>query len=65
MGYLLIGAIVTAASLGGLWFSLPTADGQMKPFLANGTDAWISVAITVGLALGIGGLVVGGVSFFN
>ena len=64
MGYLLIGIITISASLGGLWFSLPTADGQMKPFLANGVDTWVAVAITVSLALGIGGLIVGGVSFF-
>ncbi len=65
MGYLLTGIAIAAASLGLLWFSLPAADGQMKPFLARGVDTWIAVTITVGLALGIGGLVVGCVSIFE
>lgn len=59
MGYLLTGVIVTSASIGGLWFSLPGADGQIKPFARNGLDAWLAVMVTVGVALGLGALVVG------
>jgi hypothetical protein len=65
MGYLLVGIITTALSVGGLLISRPDPDGRMKPFLANGIDTWVAVAITVGLALGLGALLVGVVSFFG
>ena len=38
MGYLMAGVIISLASLGGLKLSLPTADGQLRSFLKNGTD---------------------------
>ena len=59
MGYLMAGVIISLAALGGLKLSLPTADGQLRSFLKNGTDTWVAVVITVGAALGIGALVVG------
>ena len=65
MGYLLTGIIILVASLGGLWVSLPGADGQAKPIVRNGHDIWIAIAITVGAVLGIGAIVVGSMEIFG
>jgi hypothetical protein len=39
--------------------SLPDRHGQIKSFAQKGYDPWIAVAITVGLVLGVGTLIVG------
>ncbi len=59
MGYLLAGGIIFFASIGGLWISFPTADGSMKPFLKNGIDTWVALAVTGGVVSGFGSLVFG------
>ncbi len=59
MGYLLSGIIIFSASTGGLWVSLPGADGQINPLAKNGRDTWIAIAVTVGMGMGMGALVVG------
>ena len=59
MGYLVAGIIILAGTIGLLWISLPNKTGQLKPFLRNGMDAWVAVAITSGVGLGLGGIVAG------
>jgi len=59
MGYLLMGVVLLAASIGGLWASLPGADGKVKPFVAAGFDPWIAVALTFAGTLAIGAIVFG------
>jgi hypothetical protein len=59
MEFLIAGVVILAGVLGGWRYCLPNASGQMKPFLREGRDTWIAVAITVGVALGFGALVVG------
>jgi hypothetical protein len=59
MTYLLAGVGLLAASIAGLWVSLPDADGKAKPFVAAGHDVWISVAITCVAVLGVSALVFG------
>jgi hypothetical protein len=58
MGYLIVGIITLVAALGGLWFSLPV-DGKIRPFAKSGGDTLIAIAVSVGIALGIGAVVVG------
>jgi hypothetical protein len=58
MGYLLLGAILLIASIGGLWFSLPV-DGQMRAFARQGRDVYIAIAITGGVGIGLSALIVG------
>jgi hypothetical protein len=48
MDYLLLGAILLIASIGGLWFSLPV-DGQMRAFARQGRDVFIAIAVTAGV----------------
>ena len=56
MGYLLLGAILLIASIGGLWFSLPV-DGQMRAFARQGRDIFIAIAITGGVGIGLSALI--------
>lgn len=66
MGYLLAGVILSVATIGGWWMSLPTADGKAKPWVVkNGTDVWIAIGITIGMALGIGSLIFGSVELIG
>ena len=65
MGYLLAGAVILFASIGGLLASLPSTDGSMKPFLRNGNDTWVALAITGGSVFGFGALVFGVFSLVN
>jgi hypothetical protein len=58
MVYLLAGIIILVVAAGGLWFSLPV-DGQVRPFAKNGGDTLIAIAVSVGIALGVGAVVVG------
>jgi hypothetical protein len=55
---LLLGIVLIAASLGGLWASR-AAGGQVKSFARDGRDVYIAIAITVGIGLGISALVAG------
>ena len=65
MGYLIGGVIILSATLSG-WRSLPGPDGVAKAAVVkNGADAWIAIGITVGLALGIGSLIVGAIDVFG
>jgi hypothetical protein len=64
MGYLLLGAILLIASIGGLWFSLPV-DGQMRAFARQGGDVWIAIAVTAGVGLGVSALIAGIASYAN
>jgi hypothetical protein len=54
MNYLLAGAIILAVSLLGLCLHF-----FIRPHTPRGYDPWIAVAITVGLVLGVGTIVVG------
>ncbi len=65
MGYLLAGVIILFASIVGLWISLPTADGSLKPFLKNGIDVWVALAVTGGVVSGFGSLVFGVIALVN
>lgn len=66
MGYLVIGIVVLVGTLTGGWASLPGANGVAKPFVTRGgADAWIAIGITIGIALGIGALIVGFVDVFG
>jgi hypothetical protein len=58
LGYLLLGAILLIASIGGLWFSRPV-DGQMRAFARQGRDVWIAIAVTTGVGIGISALIAG------
>jgi hypothetical protein len=58
MGYVLLGAILLIASIGGLWFSLPV-DGEMRAFARQGRDIFIAIAITGGVGIGVTALIVG------
>ncbi len=58
MGYVLLGAILLIASIGGLWFSL-SVDGQMRAFARQGRDVYIAIAITGGVGIGLSALIVG------
>jgi hypothetical protein len=55
---LLLGVLLLAASIGGLWFSRAVG-GQVRPFARNGRDTYIAVAVTVGVGFGIAALVSG------
>jgi hypothetical protein len=55
---LLLGILLLAASIGGLWYSRPV-NGQMRSFARNGRDTYIAVAITVGVGFGIAAVVSG------
>ena len=66
MAYLIAGALVSLATVSGLWACLPGADGLAKPALVkNGIDAWVAIAITCGFALGVGGLIAGAAEAFG
>jgi hypothetical protein len=56
MGYLLLGAILLIASIGGLWFSLPV-DG--RAFARQGRDVYIAIAITAGVGIGVSAFILG------
>ena len=66
MGYLIAGVILLSATLSGWWAALPGPDGVAKAAVVKGgADAWIAIGITVGLALGIGALIVGAIDVFG
>ena len=55
---LVLGIVLLAASLGGLWVSRAVG-GQVKAFAQDGRDVYIAIAITVGIGLGISAFVAG------
>jgi hypothetical protein len=61
---LVVGVVLLAASLGGLWVSR-AVDGQVKSFAQNGRDTYIAIAITVALGLGIASFVAGVAALMN
>ena len=66
MGYLIAGIIILGTTVTGWWASLPGADGVPKPAVVKGgMDAWIAIGITVGMALGVGSLIVGAIAVFG
>jgi hypothetical protein len=64
LGYLLLGAKLLIASIGGLWFSLPV-DGQMRAFARQGRDVFIAIAVTAGVGIGVIALIAGITSYAN
>jgi hypothetical protein len=59
MTEVLLGAVITGAALGLLWFSRPV-DGKMRPFLANElVEAGVAIAITLGIGFGVAKMVMG------
>jgi hypothetical protein len=64
MIYLVLGAILLVASIGGLWLSVPV-NGRMRSFALHGRDTWIAIAVTTGTGLGISSLIAGINSLMN
>lgn len=65
MLYFIAGIIITLGTAAMLWINLPGPDGKMKPYLANGRDTWMAIAITMGFPLGLGGMFVGVLEFLR
>jgi hypothetical protein len=58
MTEVLLGAVISGASIAALWVSRPI-EGKMRPFLANGVEVWVAVAITLGIGFGVAKMVMG------
>ena len=62
--YLMSGVLILAASIGGLWFSLPT-EARISPIAQHGRDTLIAIVVTIGSGLGLGAIVFSIASLIN
>ena len=49
----ILGLVLLALSIAGLWLCLPDKSATIKPFLRGGLDIFAALAITGGIGIGI------------
>lgn len=49
----ILGLVVFALAIAGLWLCLPGESAAVKPFLRGGRDVFAAIGITTGFVIGI------------